>query len=129
VHACTGVEVTHHGGTETFDACVIATAYAIERAAAARSLSPHGRIGHLYDTDHTRIRIGMLIVMLAALVFIPFAAVVSQFIARVEGGAGVLTYTFLLGATGNIAARRRSASARPMREHTPPSGTDSTGVI
>jgi len=60
------------------------------------------QVGHLYDTDHTRIRIGMLIVMLAALVFIPFAAVVAQFIARIEGGAGVLTYTFLLGAAGNM---------------------------
>ncbi len=38
----------------------------------------------------------MLVVMLAALIFIPFAAVMSQFLARIEGTAGVLTYTFLL---------------------------------
>jgi len=41
-------------------------------------------------------------VMLAALVFIPFAAVVSQFIAQIEGTPGILTYTFLLGAAGNM---------------------------
>jgi len=60
------------------------------------------QIAALYHTDYTRIRIGMLVVMLAALVFIPFAAVVAQFIARIEGGAGVLTYTFLLGSAGNM---------------------------
>jgi hypothetical protein len=60
------------------------------------------KIAALYDGDFTRIRIGMLLVMLAALVFIPFAAVVSQFIARIEGSAGILTYTFLLGAAGNM---------------------------
>jgi hypothetical protein len=60
------------------------------------------QIAAIYDDDFTRIRIGMLIVMLSALVFIPFAAVVSQFIARIEGTAGVLTYTFLLGAAGNM---------------------------
>jgi hypothetical protein len=63
----------------------------------------HNQIAALYAGDFTRIRIGMLIVMLAALVFIPFAAVMSQFIARIEGTAGVLTYTFLLGAAGNMA--------------------------
>jgi len=61
------------------------------------------QIAALYHSDYTRIRIGMLMVMLAALIFIPFAAVMSQFIARIEGTAGVLTYTFLLGAAGNMA--------------------------
>jgi hypothetical protein len=60
------------------------------------------QIAALYHTDYTRIRIGMLLVMLAALVFIPFAAVAAQFIARIEGTAGVLTYTFLLGSAGNM---------------------------
>src|SRR5262245_39595215 len=60
------------------------------------------QIAGLYGDDHTRIRAGMLIVMLAALVFLPFAAVVAQYVARVERGAGVLTYTFLLGAAGNM---------------------------
>ena len=56
----------------------------------------------LYQADHTRIRIGMLILMFAALVFIPFAATTTHFIAEVERGAGMLTYTFLLGAAGNM---------------------------
>ena len=60
------------------------------------------QIAALYDVDYTRIRIGMLLLMLAALVFIPFAAVMTQFIARVEGTASVLAYTFLLGAAGNM---------------------------
>ena len=56
----------------------------------------------LYVEDYTRIRIGMLLLMAGALVFIPFASVMSQFIARFEGGAGTLTFTFLLGAAGNM---------------------------
>lgn len=61
-----------------------------------------GEIAELIGSDYTRIRIGMVILMLGALVFIPFAAVMAQFIARIEGTAGVLTYTFLLGAAGNM---------------------------
>lgn len=60
------------------------------------------KIGQLYASDHTRIRAGMVIVMFAALAFIPFAAAVSQFIARIERTPGVLTYGFLLGAAGNM---------------------------
>ena len=60
------------------------------------------QIGQLYEADFTRIRAGMLIVMFAAVVFIPFVAVMAQFIARIEGGPGVLTYTFLLGGAGNM---------------------------
>jgi hypothetical protein len=60
------------------------------------------QIAALYQGDYTRIRVAMLVVMLAALIFVPFAAVTSQFIARIEGTAGVLTYTFLLGAAGNM---------------------------
>lgn len=60
------------------------------------------QIAAIYHSDFTRIRIGMLMVMLSAMIFIPFAAVAAQFIARIEGTAGVLTYTFLLGAAGNM---------------------------
>jgi hypothetical protein len=61
-----------------------------------------GQIAALYHSDFTRIRIGMVVTMFAALVMLPFAAVMAQFIARIEGSAGVLTYTFLLGAAGNM---------------------------
>lgn len=56
----------------------------------------------LFQSDYTRIRIGMVFVMISALVMIPFTAVMSQYISRIEGGAGMLTYTFLLGAAGNM---------------------------
>lgn len=60
------------------------------------------QIAALYQADYTRIRVGMVLVMISALVMIPFTALMSQFISRIEGGAGVLTYTFLLGAAGNM---------------------------
>ena len=56
----------------------------------------------IFQADQTRIRAGMIIVMFAAMIMIPFAAVISQLLARVEGGAGVLTYTALLGAAGTM---------------------------
>ncbi len=59
-------------------------------------------IAAMYDSDYMRIRIGMLLVMLSALVFLPFAATMAQYISRIERGAGILTYTFLLGAAGNM---------------------------
>lgn len=59
-------------------------------------------IAALFASDHTRVRIGMVLVMFAAFVFIPFAAVAGQYIARIEGGAGILTYTLLLGGAGNM---------------------------
>lgn len=57
----------------------------------------------LIQSDHTRIRIGMVLVMFAAFVFIPYAAAAAHYVARIEGGAGILTYTLLLGAAGNMA--------------------------
>ena len=59
-------------------------------------------VAAIYASDLTRIRIGMVIVMFSALIFIPFVAVMSQYIARIEDGAGVLTYSFVLGGVGNM---------------------------
>jgi hypothetical protein len=86
-------------------------------------LDDAGQIGHLYHADFTRIRIGMLIVMLAALVFVPFVAVMAQHISRIEGGPGVLTYTFVIGGVGNMmltfypAIWWLTAAFRPDRAH------------
>jgi MFS family permease len=52
--------------------------------------------------DHTQIIIGMVVIMFSALVFIPFGAVLTHFIKQIEGGAGVLTYSALLGCAGNM---------------------------
>lgn len=52
--------------------------------------------------DTTFIRIGMVVVMYSALIFIPFAGAVAYFLARVEGGPGVLTYMAVLGGAGNM---------------------------
>jgi hypothetical protein len=59
-------------------------------------------VAALYAQDAVRIRIGMVVVLFSALVFIPFAGILTRTIARIEGGMGVLTYTALLGAAGNM---------------------------
>jgi hypothetical protein len=60
-------------------------------------------IAQLFAQDTTRIRIGMVLTMFGALAMLPFAAVVARAISPIEDGPGVLTYTFLLGAAGNMA--------------------------
>ncbi len=59
-------------------------------------------IAAIFQTDYTRIRIGMVIVMFTALIVIPFAALISQVLARLEGGAGILAYSALLGGAGTM---------------------------
>lgn len=59
-------------------------------------------ISAIFVADANRIRAGMIIVMFAALIMIPFAALISQLLARVEGGPGLLTYTALLGGAGTM---------------------------
>lgn len=59
-------------------------------------------IAAIFQADHTRIRIGMIVVMYSAMIFIPFAAAVSMFLARIEGGFGILAGTALLGGAGNM---------------------------
>lgn len=59
-------------------------------------------IAAIFESDTTRIRIGMLFVMLAALFMVPFTAVITKVLARLEGGAGTLAYTALIGGVGNM---------------------------
>lgn len=54
------------------------------------------------NADATFIRIGMVVVMYSALIFMLFAATLAHFLNRVEGGAGVLGYFALLGGCGNM---------------------------
>lgn len=60
------------------------------------------QVAALYQSDYTRIRIGMIFVMFSALLSCPYAAVLAQLLSRIEEGPGVLTYTFLMGAVGNM---------------------------
>jgi hypothetical protein len=48
-------------------------------------------------TEYGRIRIGMLVLMFAAMVMIPFTAVVCRFVTQIEEEAGLLTYSILMG--------------------------------
>lgn len=64
--------------------------------------TPRDAVVAVYLADHTRIRVGMVVILFGALVFIPFGAVLTRLMTEVEGQAGVLTYTALLGAAGNM---------------------------
>lgn len=59
-------------------------------------------IASIFQSDLIRIRIGMIIVMFTAMIAIPFSAVISQFLAQIEGSAGVLTYSALLAGAGTV---------------------------
>jgi hypothetical protein len=59
-------------------------------------------IARIFQDNTNGIRIGMVLVMWAAGVFIFFAAAIGQFLSKVEGGAGVLTYGVVIGGCGNM---------------------------
>lgn len=59
-------------------------------------------IGELFASDYTRIRIGMVVVMFAAGIFIGFAALCTQYISKIEGGPGILTFAMAFGGVGNM---------------------------
>lgn len=59
-------------------------------------------IAGIFAADTLRIRVGMVIVMFGAMILIPFTAVISQFLTRIEGHAGVLTYSALLGGAATV---------------------------
>jgi MFS family permease len=61
-----------------------------------------GEIALIYKEHLLRIRIGMVITMFGAMIIIPFSAVIGEFVTRIEGRAGVLTYTALLGGAGTM---------------------------
>ncbi len=58
-------------------------------------------IAKFFRDDTQSIRVGMIIVMWGAAIFIPFTATVSYYISRVEGKAGPLTYITLLSGFSN----------------------------
>jgi hypothetical protein len=56
----------------------------------------------IFQENTTRIRIGMLFIMLAALFMVPFTAAIVQTLSRAEGGTGMLSWIGLLGGVGNM---------------------------
>jgi hypothetical protein len=60
------------------------------------------QIAATFQEDATRIRIGMVVLMYCAMIFMPFAAAITHFMGRIEGSPGVLSYTALLGGAGNM---------------------------
>ncbi len=59
-------------------------------------------IAAIFQSDYLRIRIGMVMVMFAAMIIIPFSALLGDVLTRIEGRAGVLTYSALLGGAGTM---------------------------
>lgn len=59
-------------------------------------------VAAVFQEDTTRIRIGMIITMFAALIIIPFSAAIARVLARLEGGYGVLAGSALLGGAGTM---------------------------
>ena len=57
-------------------------------------------IAKFFEDNTTSIRIGMLVLMFAALVAIPFSATITGIIAEIERRRGFLTYSALLGGAG-----------------------------
>src|SRR5258706_16403155 len=60
--------------------------------------SPHDtatKIAHLYQQNTNGIRLGLLITMIAAAVSVPFGALITVQMRRVEGRSSVLAYTVL----------------------------------
>lgn len=70
-------------------------------------LPPHSpaasasEIAAIYQGDVTRIRIGLVVMMVGAFMCIPFTAILAQYISRIEGKPGILTYFTLMGGLGN----------------------------
>jgi hypothetical protein len=59
-------------------------------------------IAGIFQEDALRIRIGMLFVMLGALFMIPFTAVITRMLTRIEDSPSVLSYSALMGGVGNM---------------------------
>lgn len=59
-------------------------------------------IARIFQDNTNGIRIGMVLLMWSAGVFIFFAATIGGFLSKVESGAGVLTYGVVIGGCGNM---------------------------
>lgn len=77
-------------------------------AVIAGFLPPHrpsagaAEIAAIYQGPVTHIRIGMIFLMLGAVFCIPFLSIVAQYVSRIEGKSGVLTYSVIAGGVCNV---------------------------
>lgn len=55
----------------------------------------------IFQRDLLRIRVGMIFLMIGAALCIPFTAALAQYVARIEGKPGVLTYSVIGGGICN----------------------------
>ena len=60
------------------------------------------QVAAIYRGNLTGIRVGMILILISAFLFIPFTAVLTQIIAKIEGGAGPLAYSALMGGFANV---------------------------
>ena len=58
-------------------------------------------IAQIYVDQTLSIRVGMVIIMFAAMIYIPFTAALAKVISRIEGGVGILTFSQALAGLGN----------------------------
>lgn len=58
-------------------------------------------IAAIYAADSVKIRAGMIFIMFAAMMCIPFAGALAQMLYRVEGGLGMLTASQIMAGIGN----------------------------
>ncbi|MGV6807575.1 MAG: hypothetical protein ACWA5K_06710, partial [bacterium] len=58
-------------------------------------------IAAIYNDDFTRIRIGNVILMFGAMMWIPSVAVFARILTYIEGGPGMLTYMQIISGTCN----------------------------
>jgi len=59
------------------------------------------QIGAFFRTNTVSLRLGMVVIMWGAALFIPFTATIADYVARVEGRSGPLSKTFLLSGYAN----------------------------
>jgi MFS family permease len=59
-------------------------------------------IAAIFQSDTLRIRAGMILTMVAAMILAPFVGVLTQFVSRIEGPPGVIAYSSVIGGLSTI---------------------------
>lgn len=60
------------------------------------------QISDLYRREHVGIRIGMVLVLLASMFYVPWTAILAKTLARIEGSPGVLCFCQIIAGTTNV---------------------------